>query len=63
MERSGMRWTQSGAQAVLDLRAVRVNDDWDEYQRFRRQRRHRRLYDSRSPGPPVTEILVLEQAA
>jgi len=58
-----MRWTQSGAQAVLDLRAVRVNGDWDEYQRFHWQRQHQRLYDSHSPGPPVTEILVLEQAA
>jgi hypothetical protein len=63
MEQSGMRWTQLGAQAVLDLRAVRVNDDWDEYQRFRRQRQHQRLYDSRSPSPLVTEVLVLEQAA
>jgi hypothetical protein len=63
MEQSGMRWTQLGAQAVLDLRAVRVNDDWDEYQRCRRQRQHQRLYDSRSLGPPVTEIIVLEQAA
>ncbi|MCA1599807.1 MAG: ISKra4 family transposase, partial [Chloroflexi bacterium] len=28
MEQAGMRWTQAGAQAVLDLRAVRLNGDW-----------------------------------
>ncbi len=27
MEQAGMRWTQAGAQAVLDLRAVRLNGD------------------------------------
>ena len=63
MEQSGMRWTQPGAQAVLDLRAVRINDDWDDYQCFRRQRQHQRLYGSRSTGPPVAEMFVLEQAA
>jgi len=35
-EQSAMRWTRSGAQAILDLRAVRINDDWDEYQQFHR---------------------------
>jgi hypothetical protein len=35
MEQSAMRWSRPGAQAVLDLRAVRINDDWDDYQRFR----------------------------
>ena len=29
MEQAGMRWTVAGAQAVLDLRAVRLNGDWD----------------------------------
>jgi hypothetical protein len=61
MEQSGMRWTQEGAQAVLDLRSVRVNDDWDEYQRFHRQRQHQRLYGSCPPTPPVAETIVLEQ--
>ena len=63
MEQSGMRWTKSGAQAILDLRAVRVNDDWDEYRRFHRQCQHRRLYGSHSNAPPVTETVVLRQAA
>jgi hypothetical protein len=63
MEHSGMRWTKPGAQTILNLRATRVNDDWDKYQRFRRQRQHRRLYGSRSNAPPVTETVVLKQAA
>lgn len=63
MEQSGMRWTKSGAQAILDLRAVRVNDDWDAYQRFRRQCQHQQLYSSHSNAPPVIETVVLKQAA
>jgi hypothetical protein len=63
MEQSGMRWTQAGAQSVLDLRSVRVNDDWDDYHRFRRQRQHQRLYGSRPVGASVAEIFALEEAA
>lgn len=63
MERSGMRWTKQGAQAVLDLRSVRVNDDWDEYQHFRRRCQHQRLYGSWPAAPPMAETLVLEQVA
>jgi hypothetical protein len=63
MEQSGMRWTQTGAQAILDLRAIRINDDWDDYQRFRRRRQHQRLYGSGPIDPALAETLVLEQAA
>jgi hypothetical protein len=63
MEQSGMCWTQAGAQAVLDLRSVRVNDDWDEYQRFHRRRQHQRLYGSCPVALPVAETIVLEQVA
>jgi len=40
MERSGMRWTQTGAQAMLDVRAVHQSSYWDEFhqQRIERQR-------------------------
>jgi hypothetical protein len=61
MEESGMRWTPAGAQAVLDLRSVRVNDDWEDYQQFRRQQQHQRLYGPHSTGAPAAETLVLEQ--
>jgi hypothetical protein len=29
MEQTGMRWRIAGAQAVLSLRAIYVNDDWE----------------------------------
>jgi len=44
MELSGMRWTLSGAGALLALRAVNENGDWDDFHAFRRVRRHQRLY-------------------
>jgi hypothetical protein len=35
MERSGMRWTQTGAQAMLDVRAVHQSSYWDEFHQHR----------------------------
>ena len=49
MELAGMRWTIPGATAVLALRAVNENGDWEAFHAFRRERRHDRLY--RSPMP------------
>jgi hypothetical protein len=63
MERSGMRWTKSGAQAILELRAVRVNGDWDAYHSFRRQCQYQRLYGSHSSAPATAETIVLKKAA
>jgi len=61
MERAGMRWRPPGAQAVLDLRSVRINDDWDEYQAYRRRREHERLYGLRAPpvGCPEEDACAL----
>jgi hypothetical protein len=56
MERSGMRWTRAGTQALLDLRAVRTNDDWDDYQTFHRQCQHQRLYDRPLGAIPAPEL-------
>ena len=44
MELSGMRWTLSGAGALLALRAVNENGDWDDFHQFRRVQRHQHLY-------------------
>jgi hypothetical protein len=63
MEQAGMRWTQAGAQGVLDLRAVRLNGHWDTYWQFHRQQQHQRLYGHSRPAPPVAEDRALEQAA
>jgi hypothetical protein len=44
MDGSGKRWTKQGAQAVLDLRAVQQNDDWNSFWKFYIFREHNRLY-------------------
>jgi hypothetical protein len=46
LDRSGMKWARPGAHAMLQLRTVRLNDDWDAYQGFHRQQEHLRLYGS-----------------
>jgi len=61
MERSGMRWTLPGAQALLDLRSVRINDDWDAYQTFHRFQQHQRLYDRPCQPLPAPELFTLSQ--
>lgn len=48
MERAGMQWTLTGAQAMLDLRSVALNDDWDEFNNFRIQQENQRLYPHRN---------------
>ena len=44
MEQSGMRWRIAGAQAILSLRALYVNEDWDEFHVDRIQTEQRKLY-------------------
>lgn len=44
MELSGMRWSMSGAEAILALRSVNENGDWDDFHEYRRNQRHQRLY-------------------
>lgn len=34
MEKSGMHWTVKGAQAVLNIRAVKVNNDWTDFWKY-----------------------------
>jgi hypothetical protein len=62
MEQAGMRWRQDGAQAVLDLRAVRLNNDWDAYWQFHRQQQHQRLYGT-APAVASPEAQILQMAA
>jgi hypothetical protein len=47
MERTGMRWCVDGAQAILDLRAVYLNDDWNAFQHYMIRREQNRLYPDR----------------
>ncbi len=47
MERSGMRWTIDGAQAMLDLRSTAINDQWSAFQPHRIATETQRLYPER----------------
>ena len=47
MEGTRMRWWIEGAQAMLDLRAVYLNDEWERFQQFRIDQERDRLYPYR----------------
>jgi hypothetical protein len=47
---TGARWGLDGAEAVLTLRAVISNGDFDEYWRFHLAREHERLYPGTAQG-------------
>jgi hypothetical protein len=47
MERAGMHWTLTGAQAMLDLRSLWVGGYWQEFQQHRIERETGRLYPHR----------------
>ena len=61
-EQAGMHWSMRGAQALLDLRAVAFNADWDDFQLFRRQQVHAARYHTPYPDD-LPEFLALEVAA
>jgi hypothetical protein len=47
MERSGMRWSVKGAQAMLDVRSEYLNGDWEAFNASRIEAETRRLYPNR----------------
>jgi len=61
-ERTGMRWSKQGAQAMLDLRATHLNGDWEDFQRFRRHQVHQQRYNSLHPDA-IPEAIMLSIAA
>jgi hypothetical protein len=44
MEQTGMRWTVEGAQAMLHVRALYLNNQWEEFHEHRVEREQARLY-------------------
>jgi len=44
MEQAGMRWRIAGAQAILSLRSIYVNDDWNAFHANRIRIEQRKLY-------------------
>jgi len=61
MEGSGMRWTIPGAEAVLKLRAVYLNGDWDPFWQFHMQQEAQRRFGHRR-WSPLTRADALKQA-
>jgi len=55
-ELSGMRWTIDGAEALLHLRCIHENGDWDAFHAFRRRQRHQRLYAVPYPDDTATPL-------
>ena len=54
LERTGMRWTVEGAQAILDLRSTYLNGDWSAYWSYYTDAEHQRLYGTLTFDPAVT---------
>ena len=44
LERTGMRWIPDGAQAMLDLRATYLNDEWEPFWTYHIEQEDERLY-------------------
>lgn len=43
-ELSGMRWTIPGREALLRLRSIAENDDWEQFESYRQDQRKREVY-------------------
>jgi hypothetical protein len=54
MECSGARWSLEGAEAVLQLRALHMSDDWDEYWAFHCKQERQRNYPHPSDQQRLT---------
>ena len=61
-ELSGMRWSQSGAEGLLRMRAVAENDDWNDYHAYLRQQRHQRLYGKSLEPSRCAELLAIHES-
>ena len=56
MERSGMRWRIESAQAMLDVRSIYLNGDWDDFMTYRIEKETQRLYPYREFVEPIDTL-------
>ena len=56
---TGARWGPDGAEAILTLRAVLSNGDFDDYWRYHLAREHQRLYPATTQGQSLSVALLL----
>ena len=47
MDITGARWGLAGAEAVLKLRALKTNGDFDTYWRYHLDQKHRHVHQAR----------------
>lgn len=47
MDITSARWSVDGAEAILELRAMRSNDDFDDYWRFHLDKERHRVHETR----------------
>lgn len=57
MDRTGARWSLTGAEAVLRLRAIRASGDFDAYWQFHLDQDRDRNHTSRYEGGTVPDVL------
>ncbi len=49
MELAGMHWRMCGAHAVLQMRSIDVNGQWESFWNYRVEKQHQELYKNYSP--------------
>jgi hypothetical protein len=57
MDITGARWSLSGAEAVLRLRAIRASGDFDAYGAFHLEQEHTRNHAERYADATVPDVL------
>jgi hypothetical protein len=57
MERAGMRWKVPGAEAMLELRAIHTNGDWEQFQNYRIDQENKRLYPHEGVFAQISEAI------
>ena len=58
LERTGMRWSVDGAEAVIQLRATELSGDWEAYWHYHIAAQRRRLYPENAWQPAKTKPLL-----
>ncbi len=53
MDITGARWSTNGAEAVLKLRAVRANNDFEDYWTFHLNNERHRVHQTRYAGGKI----------
>jgi hypothetical protein len=61
MDLTGARWSLAGAEAVLQLRALRSSGDFDDYWRFHEAQEYQRNHVARYADGAVPEVKNLHQ--